>query len=237
MVFEMAGVRVPDTLAAALRARIHMGELQPGERFPSERDLAERFGVSRVTLREAIRILQEEGYVDVRRGPYGGAYLTDLVEPARAWRQRMIEDPAALNELFDYRVGIEMATARFAALRRTDDDIQLMRVAVADMREVATQGEFRTADSRFHAAVASAAKSARLSAAVRQLRGELFTPLDLVQLDVTPDEDADQHSAICDAVQDRDPVRAETLMCAHIERTRDTFREMFVLVKAGRSKS
>ncbi|MGN7861238.1 FadR/GntR family transcriptional regulator [Microbacterium sp. 22303] len=229
MELDMTSTRIPDSLAAALRARIHMGEFQPGERFPSERELADQFGVSRVTLREALRILQDEGYVEIRRGPYGGAYVTDLSEPVQAWRTRMIAESAALDELFDFRIGIEMATTRFAALRRTADDLELMRATIEELRKVRTQGEFRVADSRFHAAVASAARSSRLSAAVRQLRGELFTPLDILDLGVTPDEDADQHEAIFDAIRARDADIAEARMCAHIERTRATFKTLLAI--------
>ena len=233
MDLELTSGRIPHSLAASLRARIHMGELRPGERFPAERELAEQFGVSRVTLREALRVLQSEGYIEVRRGPHGGAYVTDLSEPAQAWRDRMIAESAALDELFDLRIGIEMATARFAALRSTRDDHEIMREATDALRKVSTQVQFRVADSQFHAAVAAAARSARLSAAVRQLRGELFTPLDILDLGVTPEEDADQHEAILSAIQTRDPERAETLMCVHIERTRATFKGILAIEAAS----
>ena len=223
MDLTVSSIRIPDGVAAALRARIHMGELQPGERFPAERDLADHFGVSRVKLREALRVLQDEGYVEVRRGPHGGAYITDLRQPVEAWRERMIADPSALNDLFDFRVGVEMAAARFAALRRTEGDVTAMRAAVEAMRVADTIGSYRTADSRFHTAIAVAARSSRLLLATRQLRSELFTPLDLLHFEITPDEDAKQHGALCDAIQNRDPAQAETLMCAHIERTRTTF--------------
>src|SRR5699024_4543068 len=107
---------LPEDVAQSLKIMIHSGQVLPGGRFPPERELAENLSVSRMTLREALKVLRSEGYLEVRRGPHGGTYVTDLQVPSERWQNRMREDPSAIDEVFDVRVGVEMVTAHFAAM-------------------------------------------------------------------------------------------------------------------------
>lgn len=200
---------------------VHAGEVLPGARFPAERELAESLSVSRVTLREALKLLQSEGYIEIRRGPQGGAYVTNLRVPAEQWRQRMGANDSTIDELFDFRVGVEMAAARFAAMRRGDQDLATMDSAIASMRAATSRGEFRFYDSRFHEAVAEAAHSPRLMKAVRQVRGEVFTPMDLLGIPTSPQDDAERHSGILEAIRDSNPALASERMSDHLEHTRE----------------
>lgn len=199
---------------------IHAGEVLPGARFPAERELAEKLAVSRVTLREAIKLLRSEGYVEVRRGAQGGAYVTNLQTPAEDWRRRMSQHSTAIDELFDYRVGVEMAAARFAAMRRDSNDLTAMEDAITSMGEAENRGMFRFFDSLFHEAVAAAAYSPRLIQAVRQVRGEVFTPMDLLGIPTSPQDDAERHNGVLDAIRSADPALAAERMSDHLEHTR-----------------
>lgn len=95
----------PLTLAGAenLRTRIHRGEVGPGDRLPAERALAQQLGVGRISLREAIKTLEQEGYVHVRWGASGGVYVSELTLPIERWRARMRTQDAQLDEIIDYR--------------------------------------------------------------------------------------------------------------------------------------
>lgn len=213
--------RLASGVAHRLRAMIHAAEVPPGDRFPAERDLAEQLSVSRMTLREAIQELQDEGYVTVRRGPHGGAYVTGMQAPAEAWRRRMKQDKAAIDEMFDFRVGVETATARFAAQRRTPEDLSRMDEAIENLAVASTQSEFRRYDSLFHEAVAAAAQSPRLFQGVREVRGEVFSPMDLLGIPPSPQDDSEKHRGIVIAIRAVDPLLASELMSAHIEHTRE----------------
>ncbi|WP_120003453.1 FadR/GntR family transcriptional regulator [Nesterenkonia muleiensis] len=218
--------RLTDGVAQHLRAMVHSGEILPRHRFPAERELAARLSVSRETLREALRQLQKEGYVEVRRGPQGGAYVTGLEIPAQSWRQRMRQDESAVDELFDFRVAVEMASARFAALRRTGEDLYRMQRAVSAMVSAGNRDDFRLHDSRFHEAVAAAARSPRLQRSVRQARGEIFTPMDLLGIPTSPQDDAERHTGILEAIRERDEALAAARMSEHVEHTREHLRSI-----------
>lgn len=221
MVSESSPSRLSADVAQHLRSMIHAGEILPGDRFPAERELAEELTVSRMTLREAIRDLQNQGYVEVRRGPRGGTFVTGMQIPAEAWRERMRQDDSAIDEMFDYRVAVEMAAAHFAALRHTREDLERMEASIQQLQTATTHPEFRQHDSRFHEAVAAAARSPRLLKAVRQVRGEVFSPMDLLGIPPSPQDDAEKHRGILAAIRDADPSLAAERMAAHIEHTRD----------------
>lgn len=224
MIPDSSTPRLSADVTQRLRALIHAGQVLPGQRFPAERELATSLSVSRMTLREALKQLQNEGYVEVRRGPHGGTYVTGLQAPAEAWLRRMDEDPSVIDQLFDFRVGVEMAAAHFAALRRTDDDILEMKEAISAMGSAVNRGEFRHYDSRFHEAVASAARSPRLLESVRQLRGEVFTPIDLLGIPTSPQDDAESHLGVLQAIEDSDPAAAAARIGEHLEHTRNHLR-------------
>lgn len=218
--------RLSFEVAQSLRSKVHAGEILPGSRFPAERELAEQLSVSRVTLRESLKLLQAEGYIEIRRGPQGGAYVTDLQAPAKEWRRRMTAEDSGIDELFDFRIAVETAAARFAAMRRGSDDVIALQNAISSMCQATNRGEFRFFDSRFHEAVAAAAHSPRLMDTVRQIRGEVFTPMDLLGIPTSPQDDAEKHSGVLEAIRASDPVLAAERMSDHLEHTRAHLKQI-----------
>lgn len=211
-------------IAEHLRSLIHLGHVGPGERLPAERELAEEFGVARVSLREAIKILAQEGYVEVRRGAKGGTFVTELRRPAEDWRARMREQSGTIDDIIDFRIGLECQAARLAAQRRTRTDLNVLRAAVTNLDRVAGRASFRLTDSQFHGGLARAARSVRLENAIQSARGELFNPHDLLTFKEPVEETLRDHQAIYEAVRDRDPDTAAAVMAEHIERTRKQLR-------------
>src|SRR5688500_5033710 len=101
---QLSTPTVSADVARSLRALIHGGHLGPGDRLPPERELAKQMGVGRVSIREALRLLQATGYVDVRRGASGGTFITALDRPYEDWVRRMRESVDEVNDILDLRV-------------------------------------------------------------------------------------------------------------------------------------
>jgi DNA-binding FadR family transcriptional regulator len=158
---------VTEDVANRLVTAIAVGTFSPGERLPSERELATRLEVSRVTVRQALQRLGELGLVVARRGRTGGTFVTtqawEDVAPAEARRTLETELPR-LKELFDYRCLVEGLIARTAAERRTEAQRRELQEALAAF---ATTGEdmalARAWDRRLHGLVCAAAANPHLT--------------------------------------------------------------------------
>jgi GntR family transcriptional regulator, transcriptional repressor for pyruvate dehydrogenase complex len=218
----------PRIIAEVIRGLIHRGELSPGDCLPPERALADQLGVARVSLRDALAQLQQEGYLVSRRGAHGGTFVTGLAEPRRRWVRRMQENPEALEDIIDYRIAIEAHAARLAARRRDQADLPAIEEAVRWRPGTAGGSSFRAADSAFHRAIAIAARSPRLEAAIDEARGLLFLPADALAYPPGTDRSLGDHRWIAAAVRDGDGDRAAAAMRAHIESTRDSLRHALI---------
>jgi GntR family transcriptional repressor for pyruvate dehydrogenase complex len=225
----VAGVLTSEAVAAHLKQLIHAGNYSPGDRLPTQRDLAEQLGVARVSIREGIRQLVDSGYLEVRRGAAGGAFVTELSRPLEAWRRRLRSMAGELDELIDFRIAVEARVAGLAAQRATRADLTDMRTALKAMRSLPSpgrelRGAFRQTDGQFHDALSKAARNRRLDAVIREARLELFTPYDLLSFDEPVDPVLEDHQAIYEAVSEGDSGRAAALMVEHIEHTRQQLR-------------
>ena len=156
---DLGARTVTADVAERLRQRIHRGELGPGDRLPAERELAERLGIARISLREAIKVLQASGYVVVRRGAHGGTFVTGLETPYENWLTRMRGQAGELDDIIDFRIGLEARGAALAARRRTEADLAAAATAIRRLIDGQERQSFRLADSAFHAAVATARTS------------------------------------------------------------------------------
>lgn len=211
-------------VAEHLRSMIHRGEVGPGDRLRPERELAVQLGVARISLREAIKLLVDDGYVEVRRGAKGGTFITELHRPVESWRARMRDQTGTIDDIIDFRTALECHTARLAAARRTREDLSVLRAAIKNLSRTGGRATFRLADSQFHGGLAAAAGNVRLQNAVHSVRGELFSPHDLLTFVEPIDETIRDHQSIYDAVRDRDAGAAAASMTEHIERTRKQLR-------------
>jgi DNA-binding FadR family transcriptional regulator len=144
-----------DEVTAKLRQMIHSGEWQLQQRIPSETELMAGLGVSRGTLREAIKALAHSGMLEVRRGD--GTYVRATSEMSGAAR-RMYQDHTE-EHILEVRLGLDTQAARLAARNATADDVSALRAVLAT-RELAWQAAdfegWARADWQFHARVAQA---------------------------------------------------------------------------------
>lgn len=216
------------SLADRLITAIAVGAYSPGERLPPERELAERLGVSRVTLRQALGQVAELGLIDVRRGRGGGSFVSTVswqdVAPEAARRTLEVELPRLLD-LFDYRCMVEGMIARAAAERRSAEDVRRMRAALDGFRAASSMIEARTWDRKLHGLVCAAADNAHLTslsahltaAATLGFGSEPYEPEFIA-------EATEQHAELVDHVARGDADAAGRCAQAHFAITLETMR-------------
>jgi DNA-binding FadR family transcriptional regulator len=203
-----------DTVGRLLET-IKLGLLAPGESLPPERELATRLGVSRDTVREAIKSLAEAGYLVSRRGRYGGTFLADELPAPSADGIRFsrgdIDDALRLREI------LEVGAARMAAGRTlTAAEREALWAKLVDVRGAPTD-DYRRLDSRLHLAIAEAAGVPSLVPMVAQNRMRLNEMLDHIPLLPRNIAHSDeQHEAIVMAILAGDGDSAAESMTAHV---------------------
>jgi len=221
-----------------IRRAIHVGSFIPGDRLPPERELAATLGVARGTLREALRILQGNGYLHPSRGAGGGYEVLEVPRPRSRGDVEIAGFLSEFQALLDFRLVIETATAARAAQYRTDTD--LLRLARAQAALEASRGlaTFRQADSAFHLAIATASRNSFLSQAVFDARAAMFLSMDAADPNIILETTVKGHAQILHAVQKGDPAMARSAMTHHIEVTRNEIRKgVLALDKASPSPS
>jgi len=215
---------VYELVVERLRRAIHIGTYMPGDRLPPERSLAEQLGVSRTTVREAIRVLEGQGYVEIRRGAAGGVILLDRGQTEERLGPIIRERLPELEEIVDFRIAVECRAARLAAIRRTDEDLAKLAAALETMEHGLEGATFRAADSAFHLGIAEAARNSWMRRAIEDARIAMLLPYDKVAEHVFRTAQI-QHREILDAIRRRDPIAAERATEAHIEITRRDLRQ------------
>jgi GntR family transcriptional repressor for pyruvate dehydrogenase complex len=130
-------LRIWEEVAEQLKASILNGDFKPGDKLPSEREFAEQFQVGRMAIREALRSLANSGFVAMRHGAQGGAFVTDLTFNylAGAYLDLILSDKISLPELYQARCHIEPEIARLAAQRVTPEYAELLTKAL-DVEEL-----------------------------------------------------------------------------------------------------
>ncbi|MFD9738170.1 FadR/GntR family transcriptional regulator [Umezawaea sp. NPDC059074] len=217
-----AGNAFEETVERLLQA-IRLGIAVPGDRLPAERDLATRLGVSRVTLRDAIRSLQEAGYVESRRGRYGGTFVNEVLPLPQPLSER--GGGGDLVDALTLRRVLEAGAAEAAALRELEPDDRDNLLARLAECEAAGVGEYRRRDSRLHLAVAEATGSASVTAAVADVRMRVNELLDSIPV-LHPNlaHSNEQHRRIVAAVLAGDAAGARREMAEHLEGTASLLR-------------
>lgn len=227
----IAPTSVYEQVAARLRQRIRLGLLPVGERLPPERLLAEQLGVSRVTLRDALGILQGEGLIDRRRGAGGGAVIVDRRPSPVEARAELRRQIATFDRILELRLVIEPGAARLAAERRSDDDLRRLELSIEGMecaakREHDGVGEFHRADSIFHLTIAAASRNPHLYEAVEKARSRLFAPMAAIDRQGLQQDSVAEHRAVLEAIADGDGDRAATAMEHHLREARRTLHRL-----------
>lgn len=229
-----------DIVVAHVEALIFDGVLQPGEQLPSEADLAEELGISRLTVREGIRTFQARGLVNINHGRRATVAHPNAAPLRDFFSASVRRDASGLLELLEVRMAVEVHAASLAALHATQSDLAALELALAYMKNSANNVEsFNDADVRFHAALARASGNKTLGLIVEgmeeplragrmaSISGHCATHQDLEDLIA-------QHSTIYDSVLARNSRGAASAMARHLTETRKDLAASF---KASRIAS
>ncbi len=182
------------------------------DRLPAERELAARLGVSRVTIRDALRELAAAGYVETRRGRSGGTFVIRRPAPPAAI------DAATLADTLTFRRAVEVGAAEAAARATLSRERRESLSSALATARAAGLDEYRQADSLLHLAIADAAGSATLAAGVVDARVRMVDLLDAIpMLEVNLAHSNAQHARIVAAILAGDPDRARQAMDEHVE--------------------
>jgi len=225
-----AVTRVSDAVASELEKRILDGSLKPGNRLPSERDLAVELGVSRPSLRQAIQKLASKGLLTTRHG--GGNFVTDRLQAhfADPWQEMLQGHPLLHSDLLEFRQMLESQAAALAADRATDADIERLDAAYAALEAVYASNDMSACidtDVAFHQVISEAAHNVligHLTASLLQVvHGHISS--NLQHLHARPQRWAQlqaQHRAIWLAIRERNPEAAARAARVHIEFVRQS---------------
>ncbi|GAA4836284.1 FCD domain-containing protein [Saccharopolyspora rosea] len=196
------------------------GLLADQEQLPSESELADRFGVSTVTVREALTALRQQGLVETRRGRGGGSFVRAPAQqsPATAvLRERLgTMTPADIRDIGDEYTAIAGTAARLAAERASAEDVTRIRAAAEEFGSSEPPALHR-AERGFHLEVAAASQSPRLTQMEVRLQGEVGALLWLPASQRGNRRRAcEEHSAIVSAIADGDGTQARSLTEDHV---------------------
>jgi DNA-binding FadR family transcriptional regulator len=233
---QVAQPRAHEYVAEQIRRVILLRLVAPGRRLPYEQELASALGVSRTTVTQALRALEQEGLVEVRRGRGGGVFTqvvsTDGEDPevARELRDTREEILAAAEA----RAMVEPAVAELAAVRMSDEVLERLEALNDEMRASgADDHRFMGADTAFHMAVAAAAGNPLLADVMERIRLALARVLE-----VLPDSPAwhersvVQHAELIAALGAGDGRAARRAAARHLEDTERAVRLMLKTVEA-----
>jgi len=214
-----------DQLSQRLEQMILRHDVAAGDRLPSERDLVERWRVSRAVVRNAIRTLESKGLVEVRQG-VGAVVQGDVREAfARSLELLIQRGNYSLSEMMYLRTALELEAARLAAQRATEEDLQCMDTALNEFETAVRAGDIERvieADRAFHLHLIAAAHNDPLMDLIAPIvrsfltRTIILTPL---KWDDTRLQNVQEHRRILDGVRARDPEEAARWMRMTLDRS------------------
>jgi GntR family transcriptional repressor for pyruvate dehydrogenase complex len=212
MLWGLKPVAAPNASSVAvewLRGQIHSGLLLPGEKLPPERRLAEDIAISRVTLREALKILEGLEYISVKRGALGGAFVAEASKIQSMAHKSIARDPASAMRIQEYCGILEPASARLAAARREVPDLKRLASALDQLRRASSSAAAKQATALFRLGLAEASHNAYLFHSLRDGLSDLFVPLEEGDPEALRDASLVRFSALFDAVTLRQENLAE----------------------------
>lgn len=227
----VSGGRVSGEIVQQVKAAIRAGELGPGDRLPPERELTELFGVSRVTVRDALRVLEATGLVEIRVGAGGGAFVTapDSNDLGEGITNMLMMNSVSPQDVTETRMILEIGMLPLVCERATQEDLDALE-AICDRAEatIAEGSDYDVALSAdFHHTLAMAAHNDVIAMLVEPLHSPLEESLQAAK-DRAPEmgiKGTSEHRKLVKAIRERDAELAQSIMRRHLNRTAKRLQE------------
>lgn len=230
MAFVVEPIRTTRTFEAAiehLTEAVERSGLRPGDRLPGEHELARLLGISRPTLRQAVRVLELTGVVEVRRGKNGGVFLLSELVPTVAISSAVALEESAAAEALRARRILETAVVHEACARADADDYAQLERAIELLRShLGERPLVMRADALFHRAVVRSCHNRQLEAAMRGIAKSLAPIRDAYSGGIARDRQTlSVHERQLDAMRARDLAALDAVLDEHFRMLEDSFAD------------
>ena len=216
--------RISEVIVEQVRQLMRQGQLKPGDRLPTERDLCENFGVSRVPVREAMRMLESSGLVEIRVGARGGAFVTtptsDLVGDGLA--DLLSLSVISASDVIEVRLILELGVVPLVCERATEEDLSALDEICDRSARALKDGRYSMdLSAEFHERVARTAHNPAIAMLAESFRGPILMSLEQAKASGPgmAEVGTQEHQRFVDAVRDRDATSASSIMRKHLMRT------------------
>jgi DNA-binding FadR family transcriptional regulator len=214
--------RASSAIAEQIRSAILTGRLKAGDRLSPERELAEQFGVSRVTVRDALRSLEAMGLIAVKVGARGGAFVTAPTgsKVAQTMSDMMMMSATTPEDIVEARLIVELGTVTLACARARDEDIAQLRELCEHGRQALAAGNYtRELSLDFHAKLGQSAHNGAVGGLTQSFRSTLsMHPLRVREGSRAHELTVEEHMRIVEALERRDGGAARRAMADHLMR-------------------
>jgi GntR family transcriptional regulator, transcriptional repressor for pyruvate dehydrogenase complex len=214
--------RASSAIAEQIRSAILTGRLKAGDRLSPERELAEQFGVSRVTVRDALRSLEAMGLIAVKVGARGGAFVTAPTgsKVAQTMSDMMMMSATTPEDIVEARLIVELGTVTLACARARDEDIAQLRELCEHGRQALAAGNYtRELSWDFHAKLGQSAHNGAVGGLTQSFRSTLsMHPLRVREGSRAHELTVEEHMRIVEALERRDGGAARRAMADHLMR-------------------
>jgi DNA-binding FadR family transcriptional regulator len=222
MFAPVAIARASSAIAEQIRTAIVTGRLKAGDRLSPERELAEQFGVSRVTVRDALRSLEALGLIEVKVGARGGAFVTAPTgsKVAQTMSDMMLMSATTPEDIVEARLIVELGTVTLACARATDDELAGLRELCELGKEALAAGTYtRDLSWDFHARLSNATHNGALDGLTQSFRSSLsLHPMRVREGSRAFERTVAEHLRIVEALERRDGAAARAEMAEHLLR-------------------
>lgn len=225
--------KISEEIVDQIKQLISIGELKPGERIPSERELATMLSVSRPSVRESIMVLEAMGFLESRQG--GGTFVKALTESSiMDPLAKLVEmrDPELLRSLAEVRMGLESWSAYLAAKRANAKDVAELRRLYYVMEKQAARGGWDSeVDAEFHYAITAASHNSLQMHVLDSIHTLFHTTIQVALMEFYQQEGhvqllLTQHREIMEAIADHEPELARQKMMAHLQMVEEKMAQL-----------